>query len=312
MRFQRILVPVDFSAPSTQAAAIAVQLASRHQASVRVLHVDPFPGAATLAVEPIYIPPDFLGGVQADYDRRIENELDSLARELEQPTGAAVTIETERRMSDVVPGILEEAGDWQSDLIVMGSSGLSGAARLLLGSVADKVSRRAPCPVLITRARDQEERPARPFQRVLAGIDYSRFARPVARLAAAMVAPGGALELMHAWSPPYLSALNANLGGEGSSKLLDMIEQARAAEADQLDRVRRELGLTEASSYVTSGSPANMLLDRADEIHADLLVIGAHGRRDLGERILGTVADRVLRHADISVLLLPEDALPAA
>ena len=312
MRLQRILVPVDFSTPATQAATIAVQLASRHEATVRVLHVDPFPGAATLAVEPVYIPPDFLGGVQADYDRRIQNELETLTRELEKPKGPAVTVETERRMSDVVPGILEEASEWKSDLIVMGSSGLSGAARLLLGSVADKISRRAPCPVLVTRARDREERPARPFQRVLAGIDYSPFARPVARLAAAMVSPGGSLELMHTWSPPYLSALNANLGGAGGTKLLDLIERARASEADQLDRFRQSIGLPEATSYVASGSPANLLLDRADELQADLLVIGAHGRRDLGERILGTVADRVLRHAEISVLLLPEEALPKA
>ena len=51
------------------------------------------------------------------------------------------------------------------------------------------------------------------------------------------------------------------------------------------------------------------LLDRADEIGADLLVLGAHGRRDLRERLTGTTSDRLLRHAHVAVLLMPEQAV---
>lgn len=311
MRFERILVPVDFSPQSTEAAIIAVQLANRNNAALRVLHIDSFPGAATVAVEPVYIPPDFFGGLQADYDRRVQEELDRLQAELEERKTTAVAIEADRYMGEVEPGIVAEARDWDCDLIVMGSSGLSGTARLILGSVADKVSRHATCPVLITRAKDREQRPIEPFRKVLAAIDYSDAAGPVARLAADMVAPGGSLELLHVWESPHLSALNVNLGWQDSGELTTLIERARAAEAEQLDRFRADLGLENASCYVaawTDGVPG-ALLERADEIHADLLVVGAHGRRNLGERILGTVADRVLRHAHLPVLLLPPDAL---
>jgi nucleotide-binding universal stress UspA family protein len=51
------------------------------------------------------------------------------------------------------------------------------------------------------------------------------------------------------------------------------------------------------------------ILERAEEISADLIALGAHGRSGLDERLLGTVADRVLRHARMPVLLYPEGAL---
>lgn len=322
MRFQRILVPVDFSPQSTEAAIIALQIANRQGSTVRVLHMDSFPGAATVAVEPVYVPPDLFGGLQADYDRRVQEGLDAIAAELDKhrapEAGSAaevtpeVTIETERRMGDVVAGILDEARSWGCDLIVMGSSGLSGTARLILGSVADKVSRQAPCPVLVSRAREPEQRPSQPFRKVLAGIDDpAQTGRRVARVAAAVLAPKGSLELVHVWAPPHLSVLDIGLGWRGREDFTGYVEQARAAEVERLEQFRTELGLHQASCYVASvedGIPGT-LLDRADEVQADLLVVGAHGRRDLSERLLGTVADRVLRHADIPVLLVPPEIL---
>lgn len=309
MRLQRILVPVDFSAQSEQAGIIAIELASRHGAEVSLLHVDPFPGAAVVAVEPVYIPPDLFNGLRADYDRRVDRELERLAAALAAHKAPEVALGTERRTSSVHEGIIDFAAEWDADLVVMGSSGLSGAARLLLGSVADKVSRTAPCPVLITRAVDQEQRPARPFQKILVGIDYSPFSGPVARLATSVAMSDAAIELVHVWAPPYISALNTHLGGGQTAAWTEAIENARAAEAGRLEALRTELDLMGADLFVAAGNVPGALLERAAEVGADLLVLGAHGRRDLGERLLGTTADRVLRHAEISVLVMPEAAL---
>jgi nucleotide-binding universal stress UspA family protein len=309
MRLQRILVPVDFSAQSEQAAIIAVEIASRHLATVTLLHVDPFPGVAAVAVEPVYIPPDLFTGLRADYDRRIDDNIERLQAMLSAYQAPGVSLSVERRTTGVTEGILELAREWDADLIVMGSSGLSGAARLLLGSVADKVSRHAPCPVLVTRAQDDEERPQQPFRRILVGIDYSRFSVPIARLASSVAAAGSAMELVHVWSPPYVSALNTHLGGGESTEWVNAVERARALEAQRLESFAAENELGEASCFVGTGNVPTGLLDRADEVNADLLVLGAHGRRDLRERLLGTTSDRLLRHARVAVLLMPEEAL---
>lgn len=309
MRLQRILVPVDFSAQSEQAAIIAVEIASRQLATVTLLHVDPFPGVAAVAVEPVYIPPDLFTGLRADYDRRIDDSAARMQVVLSAYQAPGVTVMVERRTAGVTEGILEYAKEWDADLIVMGSSGLSGAARLLLGSVADKVSRHAPCPVLITRAQDEEERPLQPFQRILVGVDYSRFSMPVARLARSVATMGSTLELVHVWSPPYVSALNTHLGGIETTEWVNAVERARSLEAQRLESFAAENEIGEVGCFVGAGNVPTALLDRADEVNADLLVLGAHSRRDLRERLLGTTSDRLLRHARVAVLLMPEEAL---
>jgi nucleotide-binding universal stress UspA family protein len=309
MRLQRILVPVDFSAQSEQAAIIAVELANRHMAAVTVLHVDPFPGAAAIAVEPVYIPPDLFAGLRADYNRRIDEDMARLEATLRAYKAPAVPLALERRTAIVTDGIIEYASEWDADLIVMGSSGLTGAARLLLGSVADKVSRQAPCPVLITRAQDDEDRPLGPFQKILVGIDHSLFSGPIARLATTVAAPGAMVELMHVWAPPYVSTLNTHLGGIETTEWINAVENARAAEAERLSILRDELAIAGASCFVGAGNVPTALLDRAEELNADLIVLGAHGRRDLRERLLGTTSDRLLRHAGIAVLLMPEESV---
>lgn len=309
MRLQRILVPVDFSPQSEQAAIIAIEIASRHLAAVTLLHVDPFPGVAAVAVEPVYIPPDLFTGLRADYDRRIDDSFARLQAVLRTYQAPGATLSIERRTAGVTEGILAFAKEWDADLIAMGSSGLSGAARLLLGSVAEKVARDAPCAVLVTRAQDDEDRPLQPFQRIMVGVDYSRFSVPVASLARSVAAPTAALELVHVWSPPYVSALNTHLGGIETTEWVNAVERARALEAQRLESFASENDLADTSCFVGAGNVPTALLDRADEINADLLVLGAHSRRDLRERLLGTTSDRLLRHARVTVLLMPEEAL---
>lgn len=309
MRLHRILVPIDFSVQSEQAAIVAVELANRHLAMVTVLHVDPFPGVSAVAVEPMYIPPDLFPGLRADYDRRIDESMRRVESLLQTYKLPAVELRTERRTGSVGDEILDVATQWDADLIVMGSSGLSGAARLLLGSVAEKISREATCPVVVTRAHNDEERPRHPFQKLLIGVDYSLFSGPIARLATSVTAPAAAIELMHVWSPPYFSALDTHLGGAGTSEWFSAVAKASAAEAEGLAGFRNQLGLEGASCFVGTGNVPTALLDRADEIGADLLVLGAHSRRDLRERLLGTTSDRLLRHARTAVLLMPERAL---
>ena len=143
MAAQRFLVPIDFSEYAHQALEYAIGLASKLEARVTLLHV-------------IQILP--LGGVDMGmplpytYLQDLEAESTSSMRAcLERVTAAG--LEGEMVIVHGVPfqEIIETAKKHQVDLIVMGTHGRTGFHYLLLGSVAEKVVRLAPCPVLVVR-----------------------------------------------------------------------------------------------------------------------------------------------------------------
>ena len=146
MTLKRILLPTDFSDTAQHALGYAREMAERFGAEVHVLHVvaDPTPhewavGAATLVVS------DLLKTWEADAERHLgEISLDG--------------IETVRaiRVGHAFFEILQYATDNAIDMIVMGTHGRGPVKHLLLGSVAEKVVRKAPCPVLTVRQPGHE------------------------------------------------------------------------------------------------------------------------------------------------------------
>jgi len=132
-----ILHPTDFSVRAQSALALACALARDHGARLIVLHVAPTPVGYAEGM----IPPD------------PEEYLEGLRQELQQLQVPDAGLQVERRLveGDPVTEILRVAEDTGSELIVMGTHGRTGLARLLMGSVAELVMRRAPCPVLTVR-----------------------------------------------------------------------------------------------------------------------------------------------------------------
>jgi universal stress protein A len=142
----RILVPTDFSAPSNAALDYARTLAERFGASLHLLHVveDPFINGA-LGTE-IYI-----GASDAVRDSLIEEAAARLEAVVAEWTREGLRVTSEILMGHPAKAIRDVAEQRQDDLIVMGTHGRSGMAHLLLGSVAEKVLRHAPCPVLTVK-----------------------------------------------------------------------------------------------------------------------------------------------------------------
>jgi nucleotide-binding universal stress UspA family protein len=133
-----ILFPADFSEGSREAFSVALQMARANHARLQLLHVvDPRIQAGELAaVLPI-----------------TEPALDQILKQLHEFEVGAPGIEVERhvRQGDVTDEILRFARDHHCDLIVMATHGRKGLGRILLGSVAENVLRRSPCPVLTVR-----------------------------------------------------------------------------------------------------------------------------------------------------------------
>ncbi|HKU38266.1 MAG TPA: universal stress protein [Polyangiales bacterium] len=142
---QRILVPTDFSAHSTEALRFAADLARRYEASLDLLHVFQ---TTTHALPEGYVLPS------AEELERIvqafQQSLDAAKRTaIECGASNVETVLLQGWISEEIPRFAKERG---CDLIVMGTHGRTGVKHLLIGSIAEHVVRSAPCPVLTVRA----------------------------------------------------------------------------------------------------------------------------------------------------------------
>ncbi len=141
-----ILAPVDFSAHSDHALDYAVGLAKRFGAKLHVMHAYHVP-VPIATPDQIAIPRDFFSSIRDAAAKRLKETSDKLAAE---------GVTTETHLTEMLPttAIVEAAGRLHADLIVMGTRGLTGLKHVLLGSVAERVLRTAPCPVLTVKAHD--------------------------------------------------------------------------------------------------------------------------------------------------------------
>lgn len=148
LTIDKILVPLDFGEPSLRALAYAQGLAERFRSSLHLLHVVPDPYLpspyAPMAPDVPIVPRGFLDELVKNARKRIEEVLPGTDRE-------AFRASTAVKIGDARTMILEHAAAESVDLIVMGTLGRKGAAHLFLGSVAERVVRAAPCPVLTVR-----------------------------------------------------------------------------------------------------------------------------------------------------------------
>jgi nucleotide-binding universal stress UspA family protein len=143
MSTQHFLVPIDFSAYADQALDYAIALAQKLPARltlVHVIHIIPL----GIAEGGAPLPPTYLETLEADVRQNLETY-----RQRVKDAGLESAVMTLHGIP--FQAIIDVARDEQVDMIIMGTHGRTGLKHVLLGSVAEKVVRLAPCPVLITR-----------------------------------------------------------------------------------------------------------------------------------------------------------------
>lgn len=147
---QRILIPTDFSSHSQTALNYACEFARRFDAELHLLHV--VQDVYSLLPEPaVAFPPpgEYMAELKAGAER-------ALREALPPPQDAGLRVV--RAVCEGVPflEIIRYARQQEIDLIVIGTHGRSGLAHVLMGSVAEKVVRKAPCPVLAVRLQQHQ------------------------------------------------------------------------------------------------------------------------------------------------------------
>ncbi|WP_436345321.1 universal stress protein [Natronorubrum sp. FCH18a] len=268
--FDRILVPTDGSGPANAALEYAGELAAAEQVTVHVLYV----------VDP-YADPD-------DTDDPLAN-----SRDWAGETGSPVIEEVET--GEPREAILESAAEHDVDAIVMGTRGRRGVGRLLLGSVTEAVVRDADVPVLVVRGAPEVRRPY-PIETIVVPTDGSAYADVAVEHALAIASH-------HDATVHFLSIVDVTPAGveDRNDLRLERLEHsARQVVDDGLEKAESE-GVT-AERAVKYGSTHRKIRTYTDDVDADLVVMGTHGRSGLDRLLLGSVTERVLRTATTPVL----------
>ena len=151
---ERILVPVDFSDCSVAALRYALYLASKLEASVDVLNVWEPPKGVLRDVD-VTTPDGSPLSLRDCVENQAEEELAEFIRQFEERE--QITLKALLRCGNATDEIVHAAEEGKYDLIVLGTHGRTGLSHFFLGSIAVKVVRQAPCPVLTIRLQEDEK-----------------------------------------------------------------------------------------------------------------------------------------------------------
>lgn len=234
-----------------------------------------------------------------------------LGAAVERLAGLGLKAQPVVRLGDPRKEILAEAEQHADPVIVLASHGRGGLGRVLLGSVATRVLQLSTCPVLVVRARETDAQPAHvAFTQIAVPLDGSREAEQALPIALDLVrATGATLQLVRV-AETFRHELPEDPGPvlrtPSYEAILQRFDQMEAEARDYLQAMAeqlREQGLT-VTVEVRSGDPWDELLDYTRTTRPDLMVMTTHGRGGVARWFFGSVADRLLTHSDVPLLLI--------
>lgn len=294
IEFKQILCPVDFSDSSLGALAHAAALAKWYEAQLTVLHVVPtFEAVQVRGIlgETAYVP-------QMSREELTERMRQSLGIDTVSP-GARLLAES----GDTPRTIVDHALSTKTDLIVMGSHGRRGFERLLLGSVAERVLRDAPCPVLTVPPQGEPGAATDgvTFKRIVCPMDFSPSAMQAFGFALNLARQAdGRVTLLHVieWVAEEEPRTSAHF---------NVPEYRRYMVADAEDRLRQLVAdesrtWVDIDNIIVLGRAHREILRAAAAKPADLIVMGAQGRGGVGLALFGSTTQEVLRGSTCPVL----------
>jgi nucleotide-binding universal stress UspA family protein len=275
---RHLLCPVDLSEPSAQALRYGAALSSVVNGDLTILCVR----AAA--------------GHQPDAGKSSDTSLESFVSNI---IGFAPSLRLLERQGEPVTAILSTAVDIASDVIVMGTHGRTGLQRLLLGSVAERVIRRSPVPVLtVSPGMETKTQGSMRLASVLCAVDFSEpSSRAVDYAASIAKAAGARLVLAHVleWSEE-----TETLPSSGRTLLPSSVDDAIARLSELLTHEMRVP--SDPELVVAYGTPADEVLRFVHERHIDLVVLGVRPRNPIDLAVFGSTTQRLIREGACAVL----------
>ena len=289
MSLQTIVVGTSLSAVSDGVVRTGVAVARATGAAVWLVHV----------CAPAALPPEIRKGDS----RRLGQQLETLRAALGEParrTGLADLPDFHADRLRLMLGspareILALAGAVKADLIVAGPVEGGALHHLLLGSTADEVIRKAPCPVLLARPEAHF-----PPARVEIPVDLSPISAHAFRQGLEFLAGIGG-------PPPRTEVLFALNPLELEGSLQFSADQLKRMAAEELDRFLAAAAPSPVPfrRQITTDFPRGAILAALEDRQVDLAILGTHGRGGFKRLVLGSIASEVVRHARCNVLVVP-------
>jgi len=301
--YRRILVPVDGSIAAEQALPVAAEVALRSGASLELalVHVSL---AAALAAAPVAV--DF-----QELDRlQLEDEAAYLRRLTERLQAEyGLSINSHHLAGPIVDTLVAHIRDAKVDLVVITTHGRGAVGRLWLGSVADGLVRLATAPVLMLRSTDHAGSRTG-FRRVLVPLDQSAAAEEAVGAAGKLLEEEGECLLMTVIDPSPLM----NVAPVPFGLIPELVVDAEMKESAQLylERIARRIrrmGRRARAAVRVAANPAVEILDEARHERVDAIVVTTHGVGGVRRFLLGSVVDKLVRGAEVPVLVCRPSAV---
>lgn len=299
-RIERILVPTDFSRLSSHAVSHAIVLAHVYGARLELLHSYGIPARAMSQYDGAF-PSDVIGTLRDAAARKLLKTFEKVKSQ---------GVDVDMRVTDTSPA--EAIAGWATrlsvQLIVMGTRGLSGLKHVVLGSVAERTVRLAPCPVMTVKGPPTLAGRAG-FRKILVPTDFALESRAALELAKDLAATAGPAEVIvgHAYCIP--AEIEALVRAEGDPRVHEFTQKLLGDMEQLVARVSKD-GVS-SSFRLRAGNPERVIVDTAKDEDVDLIVMATHGRTGLAHVLLGSVAERVLRLAACPVITMSPTAAGA-
>ena len=302
IEIRRILCPVDFSDHSRRALDHAVAIGRWYKSTVTVLHVFSSAPVAAFGPGPVVFEPIVLTPVDRD---QLLADVRAFA---ETESAPGITIDAVVREGNTTGEILEQASSMQTDLLVIGTHGRSGFERLVLGSVAEKVLRKANCPVMTVPRRHPDAVPAGPvlYKRILCPVDFSESSLHALKYAISMAQEADKrLTVVHVVAHEFENADDMASISDAGMTIDSFVKQREEALRRRLqEAVAIAPEFCSVESLMTHGKPWREVLRIAIERQSDLIVMGVQGRGAADLMFFGSTAQHVVREASCPVLTL--------
>lgn len=291
MKPNTIVVGCDFSELGEIAVRTALALAKETSAKrVHLVHVVHY--ATSVPYPTTFAPTDATAFSEAQKRHAMQR--------LEDVRSDAVEITREVRVGLPARDLAAAAGDAGADVIVVASHGYGALGRAVFGSVTSTLMRVSKIPILVVTATKKDVA----FDTVVAGVDMSAVSTRVVEAAVHYTRPGGRTELLTAFEPPVVMNDDDLLPRLPTAEDRAKIREEREAEIRKMipgDADPRTIGV----DAFAKAPPANAILDCAELLEADLIVVGASGHNAWHRAFIGSTAMRVLSMAQTPVLLIP-------
>jgi nucleotide-binding universal stress UspA family protein len=275
---KRLLLATDLSSRAERALDRAVRLALQHRAELRVLSVVEGDRPANL-----------VDAERAEAERVLSGRLQTAG---DAKPSSSISIVAGKPFVEV----LREAASWPADLIVVGMHQADVLRDMFRGTTAERIIREGHIPTLVVRKDAAED-----YRRIVVGIDFSLHALRATQCAFRL-APKSEFHLVHSFLSPFPHFIYGNVRAEAREVYTKAMDRAVDEEltaflarfGDQVPQLNR---------LVVHGMAQEVLLATANQLDADLLVAGTHGRAGIAHAVLGSVAEDLLRQAPCDVLV---------